>query len=58
MDIKTPICQNVKHKYTYNKKYKYIYISKPVFVAVVILRSLIMHATLGSISGCKPSLFG
>ena len=50
MGIKIPICQSIKHKYTYNKKYTYI--NKPVFV---ILSSLMMYAKLGSISGCRPS---
>ena len=47
MDIKIPISQNIKHKYTYNKKYTYI--NKPVFVFAIILSSLIMYAKLGSI---------
>ena len=53
MDIKTSICQNIKHEYIYNKKYTCI--NKPVFV---ILNSLIMYAKLGSISGCIPNLLG
>ena len=56
MVIKIPICQNIKHKYIYNKKYTYI--NKPVFVFIVILNSFIMYAKLGSISGCRPSLLG
>ena len=56
MGIKIPICQNIKHKYIYNKKYTYI--NKPVFVFIVILSSLIMYAELGSISGCRPNLLG
>ena len=56
MGIIMSICQNIKHKYTYNKKYKYI--NKFVFVFIVILKSLIMCAKLGSISGCRPSLLG
>ena len=44
MGIKIPICQNIKHKYTYNKKYTYI--NKTVFVLIVILSSLIMYANL------------
>ena len=50
MGIIMSICQNIKHKYIYNKKYKYI--NKFVFVFIVILKSLIMCAKLGSISGC------
>ena len=53
MGIKIPICQHMKHKYTYNKKYTCI--NKPAFV---ILSSLIMYAKLGSISGHRPSLLG
>ena len=34
MGIKTPISQNIKHKYKYNKKYTYI--NKPAFVFIVI----------------------
>ena len=56
MGIKIPIYQNIKHKYTYNRKYTYI--NKPVFVFIVILSSLIIHAKLGSISGCRPRLVG
>ena len=53
MGIKIPICQSIKHKYTYNKKYTYV--NKPVFVT---LSSLMMYAKLGSISGCRPSSLG
>ena len=56
MGIKIPICQNIKHKYTYNKKYTYT--NKPDFVFIVILSRLVMYAKLGSISGCRPTLLG
>ena len=46
----------ILNKYIYNKKYTYI--SKPVFVFIVILSSLIMYAKLGNISGCRPSSLG
>ena len=51
MGIKISICQNIKHKYTWNKKYTCI--NKPV---VVVLSSLIINTKLGSISGCRPIL--
>ena len=51
MGIKISVCQNIKHKYTWNKKYTYI--NKPVFV---VLSSLIINAKLGSISECRPIL--
>ena len=38
MGIKIPICQNIKHKYTYNKRYTCI--NKPVFVFIVIFKLL------------------
>ena len=56
MGIKIPICQNIKHQYTYNKQYTYI--NKPVFVFVVILSSFRMYPKLGSISRCRPGLLG
>ena len=54
MGIKISICQNIKHKYTYNKKHTYI--NKPIFVFIVILSCWIMYAKLESISGSRPSL--
>ena len=56
MGIEIPICQNIKDKYTYSKNYTYI--SKPFFVSIVILSSLIMYAKLGSFPGWRPVLLG
>ena len=56
MVIKIPICQNIKHKYIYNKKYTYI--NKPVFVFIVILSSFIMYASSEASQGADQAYLG